>query len=233
MSSIVQELQDITKKKKLEWQKKEKEKNQIEQTNAQLFFDTLVPYFKEVAELGKSYIAFDLYYSLTDGVIGIKFWETTVPISIRYSKTDYYTPIKCKASIDNLDTIFSQQNFCQYQMSNKWATGTAGTFACLFSWDNEHKLSFTGKDDNMKIIIDKNLSAEQTERNKMTAGLRYDILKRDKFRCQICGRSAEDGVKLHVDHIIPISKGGLTEWNNLRTLCQDCNLGKSNKIEDI
>ena len=71
----------------------------------------------------------------------------------------------------------------------------------------------------------------QKERNKLSAGLRYDILKRDGFRCQICGRSAADGVKLHVDHKIPISKGGLTTWDNLRTLCQDCNLGKSNKIE--
>lgn len=76
-----------------------------------------------------------------------------------------------------------------------------------------------------------NNSAQQKERNKLTAGLRYDILRRDGFKCQICGRTAQDGVKLHVDHIIPISKGGKTEWNNLRTLCQECNLGKNDKIE--
>lgn len=68
------------------------------------------------------------------------------------------------------------------------------------------------------------------ERAKMTDSLRYDILKRDNFRCQICGASASDGVKLHVDHIIPVSKGGLTEISNLRTLCDRCNLGKSDKM---
>lgn len=65
------------------------------------------------------------------------------------------------------------------------------------------------------------------ERSKMNKGLRYKILKRDNFKCQICGRTAEDGVKLHIDHIIPISKGGKTIGSNLRTLCEDCNLGKS------
>lgn len=75
-------------------------------------------------------------------------------------------------------------------------------------------------------------SSVQKERNKLTKSLRYDILKRDGFKCQICGRTAQDdNVKLHVDHIIPVSKGGKTIPSNLRTLCQDCNLGKSNKLE--
>lgn len=68
------------------------------------------------------------------------------------------------------------------------------------------------------------------ERSKMTPTLRYKILKRDNYRCQICGATANDGVKLHVDHIIPVSKGGLTEESNLQTLCDQCNFGKSNKI---
>lgn len=67
------------------------------------------------------------------------------------------------------------------------------------------------------------------ERNKMSAGLRFDVLKRDNYKCQICGRTQKDGVKLHVDHIIPIAKGGKTELDNLQTLCQDCNLGKGIK----
>lgn len=69
------------------------------------------------------------------------------------------------------------------------------------------------------------------ERSKMTASLRYDVMRRDGFKCQICGASAKDGVKLHVDHIIPVSKGGETIPSNLRTLCDRCNLGKSDKIE--
>lgn len=68
------------------------------------------------------------------------------------------------------------------------------------------------------------------ERPKMSDSLRYDILKRDGFKCQICGASKTDGVKLHVDHIIPVSKGGKTIYSNLRTLCDRCNLGKRDKI---
>ena len=63
----------------------------------------------------------------------------------------------------------------------------------------------------------------------MSPSLRYNILQRDGFRCVLCGRGREDGVKLHVDHIVPVSKGGRTVSDNLRTLCEDCNLGKSDK----
>lgn len=73
--------------------------------------------------------------------------------------------------------------------------------------------------------------AVRQERSKLSASLRYDVLKRDNFRCTICGRSASDGVTLHVDHIKPVSKGGKTEMSNLRTLCDYCNLGKSDKYD--
>ncbi len=71
----------------------------------------------------------------------------------------------------------------------------------------------------------------ERERSLMTNSLRYDILNRDGFKCQICGSTKDDGVKLHVDHIIPVSKGGRTVPDNLRTLCDRCNSGKSDKIE--
>jgi len=62
----------------------------------------------------------------------------------------------------------------------------------------------------------------------ISISLRYRILSRDKFRCVACGASpAKDGsVELHVDHIIPWSRGGQNTEENLRTLCFKCNLGK-------
>ena len=72
---------------------------------------------------------------------------------------------------------------------------------------------------------------KKRERSKMNDSLRYDILKRDGFRCTICGASAEEGAKLHVDHIVPIAKGGKTMADNLRTLCSSCNFGKSDKYD--
>lgn len=69
------------------------------------------------------------------------------------------------------------------------------------------------------------------ERSQLSRSLRYDILKRDHFRCVLCGASSRDGVKLHVDHIVPVSKGGRTVPENLRTLCEHCNIGKSDKFD--
>lgn len=68
------------------------------------------------------------------------------------------------------------------------------------------------------------------ERSIMSDSIRYDVLKRDDFKCNTCGVSSKDGAKLHVDHIVPVSKGGKTVSNNLQTLCERCNLGKSNKL---
>ena len=67
------------------------------------------------------------------------------------------------------------------------------------------------------------------ERRYMTDQLRYDVLKRDNFTCQKCGATAKDGAKLHVDHIIPVYKGGKTTMSNLQTLCERCNIGKGTK----
>ena len=62
-----------------------------------------------------------------------------------------------------------------------------------------------------------------------SVSLRYEVFTRDNYRCVICGRSTSDGIKLHIDHIKPYSLGGETVLENLRTLCDDCNLGKSNE----
>lgn len=59
--------------------------------------------------------------------------------------------------------------------------------------------------------------------------IRFLVLKRDHYRCQICGRTAQDGVKLEVDHKIARSKGGSDDLSNLWTLCFDCNRGKRDK----
>lgn len=74
--------------------------------------------------------------------------------------------------------------------------------------------------------------ANDREHAKVTQKMRYDVLHRDGFRCVRCGRGKEDGVKLHVDHIKPVSRGGKSKMSNLQTLCEDCNLGKGNKYAE-
>lgn len=59
--------------------------------------------------------------------------------------------------------------------------------------------------------------------------LRFIVMRRDNFKCQICGSSPSKNpeVVLHVDHVVPWSKGGETIIDNLQTLCSKCNIGKS------
>jgi hypothetical protein len=70
-----------------------------------------------------------------------------------------------------------------------------------------------------------------TKRKGLSKKLRFEVFKRDSFKCVYCGRSAPD-VVLHVDHIVPASKGGTNEITNLVTACADCNLGKSDRTLD-
>lgn len=65
------------------------------------------------------------------------------------------------------------------------------------------------------------------QRKLMTASLRDEIAKRDNYTCQICGKYMPDGVGLHIDHIIPIKKGGKSVPSNLQVLCSKCNGKKS------
>ena len=63
-------------------------------------------------------------------------------------------------------------------------------------------------------------------RQVVPKSVRFEVFKRDSFRCQYCGADAPQ-VVLHVDHIEPVSGGGTNEITNLITACEACNLGKS------
>lgn len=72
---------------------------------------------------------------------------------------------------------------------------------------------------------------DKPKRKPLSKKIRYEVFKKDKFTCQYCGRSAPD-VVLHVDHIIPVAKGGTNDILNLVTSCSDCNLGKGARTLD-
>ena len=62
----------------------------------------------------------------------------------------------------------------------------------------------------------------------LSGTLKYEILKRAKFRCELCGISAEQKA-LEVDHIIPRNSGGTDDISNLQTLCYSCNAMKRDR----
>lgn len=55
--------------------------------------------------------------------------------------------------------------------------------------------------------------------------VRWAVFERDDFRCQGCGSRRF----LEVDHVIPLSQGGMDELPNMQTLCRGCNRGKGTK----
>jgi len=64
---------------------------------------------------------------------------------------------------------------------------------------------------------------------KVMPALRWQVFQRDNWKCVSCGRTTDNGIVLHVDHIIPRSKGGQDHLDNYQTLCNICNIGKSNR----
>lgn len=63
----------------------------------------------------------------------------------------------------------------------------------------------------------------------ISKALRFEVFKRDSFKCQYCGAVAPD-VLLQVDHIRPVADGGTNDITNLITSCEPCNNGKRDRV---
>jgi HNH endonuclease len=59
-------------------------------------------------------------------------------------------------------------------------------------------------------------------RPALSGDLRWEIFRRDGYRCMACGSHHD----LTIDHVWPVSRGGLNDASNLRTLCRSCNSRK-------
>src|SRR5664279_4825768 len=78
-------------------------------------------------------------------------------------------------------------------------------------------------------------SSAAGQRALMTAKFREFIKSRDQHTCRQCAVSIymEPHLLLEVDHVIPVSRGGMSTQENLQTLCWRCNRSKSNKIVPV
>lgn len=66
-------------------------------------------------------------------------------------------------------------------------------------------------------------------RESISNHLRQQVLERDEYTCRYCGLTG-DGVTFHIDHVYPVSKGGINHIDNLVTSCEKCNLRKRDKL---
>ena len=114
----------------------------------------------------------------------------------------------------------------------EWINSDRPDGKTTISHDNK---SHTVDTDDISIIqlkdIQETLHNNEKHQTTRTVGdrLRFKVLLRDNFKCCACGASPakNPSIVLHIDHIIPWSKGGETTLDNLQTLCSKCNLGKS------
>ena len=60
---------------------------------------------------------------------------------------------------------------------------------------------------------------------RIPLNLRRRIIERDGYYCVYCDEDLRDA-EIHMDHVIPESKGGPTSYDNLQVTCRKCNLAK-------
>ena len=123
---------------------------------------------------------------------------------------------------------FSTLYFPKYEFKYTSAGGNTGTtYDIVMDIDNLNRFVVYLSE---KIKFSKSAAGQ---RALMTSKLRQYIKERDHYTCRHCGVSTADEphLLLEIDHIVPVSKGGLTTEDNLQTLCWRCNRSKGDKME--
>ena len=163
---------------------------------------------------------------------------SSVPLGRRYTDEECYENIVALWTHYGRQPSFAELNRLPSTVGSKayvrrWG-GWRAALGAFIKYVNQEPLA------DQEIISEKSGTETSTPQiapvatpRSISLSLRYKVLSRDRFRCVICGRSpAKDpNIELHVDHILPWSRGGQNTEENLRTLCFDCNLGKGAKIE--
>ena len=142
----------------------------------------------------------------------------------------HYSKVKLMKKLGFETFDFSDLYFPVYTFQYVSAGGNSSTkFDIKLNIENLEKLIFYLNDE---IKFRK---SNKGQRALMTSALREKIKIRDNFSCKKCSLSINDekNLLLEIDHIIPISKGGLTSEDNLQTLCWRCNRSKGSKIVNM
>ncbi len=69
------------------------------------------------------------------------------------------------------------------------------------------------------------------KKERIPLNLRRRVIERDGLYCVYCDDDLRDA-EIHMDHVIPESRGGETSYNNLQVTCRKCNLAKGTLSED-
>ena len=103
---------------------------------------------------------------------------------------------------------------------------------CVETLANDYWKSHAGQphedfapEDEYRAYIEERTAKAKPQKVVISEKLRWRVFARDGYACKACG----SGEMLRADHVIPESKGGPTEFDNLQTLCHTCNSRKGNR----
>ena len=158
-----------------------------------------------------------------------------------------YTDEECFTNLLNVWTHYgrspkhSEMNLPPSSVGSKAYIRRFGTWRKTLSAFVERVNHDSTEPDAQEDLASIDLAKEQVETGRtvqrdtrdIPLGMRFKVLSRDRFKCVLCGDSPATnlGCVLHVDHILPWSKGGATAPENLRSLCKSCNLGRGNRYD--
>ena len=161
----------------------------------------------------------------------------TVKMAKRYTELDYFenllevwTHYGRQPKYREIDLPPSTISSGAYE--RKWSKWSNALLAFIEFANGEQKTEIENKSENSNIKNE--IIISKKDGRDISIGLRYKVLSRDRFRCVKCGGSPATDLKckLHIDHILPFSKGGKTSIENLQTSCEKCNLGKGNRYSE-
>lgn len=164
----------------------------------------------------------------------IRLWEKRCEKYIRthHFKKRRQRQYEATKDLEHAYAFKCTRNRTKYRQRNYQRTSYIETVTCVsesysFCWlqKREKRLASIGHTLTLREY------ATSNQRKLMTKSLRKEIMWRDSYTCQLCGKYMPDEVGLQIDHIIPVSRGGKSIPSNLRVLCSKCNGKKGNKYD--
>lgn len=155
------------------------------------------------------------------GISDDELFENIKSLWISLGRQPRYTEVKAPNSLFSAGTY--ENRF------GSWSKAL-GRFVEWVSSDSPSQPQENVQEQSAAVITTQTPSVKRRTHREISDRQRFRILVRDGFRCKSCGASPliQPGVELHVDHILPWSKGGETTDDNLESKCKQCNLGKGN-----
>jgi hypothetical protein len=189
------------------------------------------------ANLGTSHVPQDAYRNLgaySSTVMKKRFGSWIKALSAAGLLTQHRPNLTTEELFDNIIAVWTAlgRQPRKREMIKPLSKFTADPYVTRFGgWLSAMKAFVEYANADSRIVLDNYPKQRVSPRGPRDPSLRlrFRVMLRDNFRCCSCGRSPAThfGVVLHVDHVDPWAKDGPTTYENLQTLCSDCNLGKS------